>query len=151
MTTKTQTPETIAWTGRPDITHYLMLHFLGIITVISGVALLFIEDVHYGYGLATIGIGLWIVLYAWLARKTRIYTITDKRVTLRDGILSRSTSEVRLKDIQLVNVKQCFSDRLFNVGTIEIASAGHAGIELQLFGVSKPVQVRDIIRTLMDD
>ena len=66
------------------------------------------------------------------------------------GIISRSTREVTLTDIRSINMQQSFTERLFGLGTVQIGSAGTAGIEVEFSGVSNPAIVRDQIRQSKD-
>ena len=112
---------------------YYLSHFL------LGVLLLFF------------GIGFLIIIYALLDRNTKLYTLTNKRVTAKAGIISRQVNEVGIRDIKSINVKQGIFERLFGLGTVEIASAGTAGIEVTFAGVSNPMRVRDLIRREKDE
>ena len=128
---KTLDYETEVWSGSPSWVHYLDCHLLGLI-------------------LLPIVIGVVFILYAELDRRTRIFVVTKKRITTQEGIISRQTNEVRIKDVRSINVKQNCFERMVGIGTIEIGSSGHAGIEARLLGIPSPFEVRDRIRLLMD-
>jgi membrane protein YdbS with pleckstrin-like domain len=121
------------WKGPPSYLYYLA-HF------ILGVLLLFV-----------FGVGLLFIIYALLDRNTKLYTLTNKRVTAKAGIISRQVNEVGIKDIRSINVKQGIFERLFGVGTVEIASAGTAGVEVKFAGISNPMRIRDLIRREKDE
>ena len=97
------------------------------------------------------GIGLLLIVYAILDRNTKIYTITNKRVMSKTGIISRQVHEVGIRDIRAINVKQSILGRLFGLGTVEVGSAGTAGIEVKFAGIASPVSVRDMIRRQKDE
>ena len=65
--------------------------------------------------------------------------------------MSKSTNEVRHKDIRNLQVSQSIFQRLFGVGTLEIASAGHGGVEIKISGIPKPQELADIIRRAQDE
>lgn len=71
--------------------------------------------------------------------------VTTKRTVESHGLFSRATSEVLHDNIRNIAVKQSFVDRVFNVGQIEISSAGHAGVEVAMKDVRNPHGVRDAI------
>lgn len=121
------------WRGHPSFLYYLG-HF------IFGIPLLLL-----------FGIGLIPILYAILDRNTKTFTLTNKRVATRAGIISRHTHEVSIRDVRNLNVKQGIIERLFGLGTIEIGSAGTAGIEIKFAGVKNPTTVRDKIRNQKDE
>ena len=47
-------------------------------------------------------------------------------------------------------MKQSIIDRMFDIGTIEIGSAGTASVEVSFHGIPNPEQLRDTIRQLKD-
>ena len=121
------------WKGKPSYLYYL-LHF------IFGICLL-----------PLFGLGLLFILYAVLDRNTKVFTLTNKRVMSKAGIISRQVHEVGIRDVRNLNVKQGILERLFGLGTVEVGSAGTAGIEVKFAGVSGPIRVRDLIRRQKDE
>ncbi len=95
--------------------------------------------------IAAYGLGLLILLIWWLDALGTTLIVTDERVILRKGILAKRTSEVYHTDIRLLQVSQRVSERMFGVGTIRIASAGHAGIEIEVAGIPNPEKIKEII------
>ena len=121
------------WTGKPSYLYYIWHFIFGILL------------------LPLFGFGLLFILYALLDRNTKVYTLTNKRVMSKAGIISRRVNEVGVKDIRNINVKQGIFERLFGVGTVEIASAGTADIEVRFIGVNDPIRARDLIRREKDE
>jgi membrane protein YdbS with pleckstrin-like domain len=120
------------WRGKPSFLYYLLWFILGVILI-------------------PFGLGWLLIVYALLDRATRVYTLTSRRVTSRVGIISRTVHEVAITDIRNLNVKQGIVERLFGLGTVQIGSAGTAGIEVEFRGVSEPMRVRDLIRREKDE
>ena len=87
------------------------------------------------------------ILLCWYldCRATRL-EITTRRSILKRGILSKNTNEVRHKDVRNLKVHQDFLQRIWGVGGIEIASAGHAGVEIKVSGIPSPHALADKIR-----
>jgi membrane protein YdbS with pleckstrin-like domain/DNA-directed RNA polymerase subunit RPC12/RpoP len=85
------------------------------------------------------------VLSVWLNQLGNLLRITDKRCVLRQGILSRATSEVHHGDVRNIRVRQHFTDRLFNIGTLGISTAAQADVEITIKGVDDPYRIRDLI------
>ncbi len=125
--------ENEVWKGKPSYLYYLGYF-------ICGVPLLLV-----------FGLGLLFIVYALLDRNARIYTLTNKRVISKAGIISRQVHEVVIRDIRVINVKQGILERIFGLGTVEVGSAGTAGIEVKFVGISNPVGVRDMIRRQKDE
>lgn len=69
-------------------------------------------------GLFTLFIGPYIRL------KTSEFAMTDKRVIIKTGFISRKTLEMNLNKIETVNVEQSVWGRLFGFGTITIVGTG---------------------------
>ena len=91
------------------------------------------------------GLGLLILLIWWLRVLGTTLIVTDERVTLRKGILSKHTNEVYHTDIRNIQISQGLFQRMFGVGTIGIASAGHGGVEIEVAGIPMPQTIKDLI------
>jgi uncharacterized membrane protein YdbT with pleckstrin-like domain len=59
-----------------------------------------------------------------LARWSDEFVVTNKRVIVKTGIISRKTLEMNLNKIESVNVDQSIMGRLLNYGTITIIGTG---------------------------
>src|SRR6202049_347666 len=58
------------------------------------------------------------------------YHLTDKRVVMEGGILSRTAESIPLDRIQNTVIHRPLGDRLIGAGDIEIESAGRDGVEV---------------------
>lgn len=86
------------------------------------------------------------IMGAWyLKTLSASLEITTKRTTESHGLFSRATSEVLHDNIRNIAVKQSFIDRVFNVGVLEISSAGQAGVEIAIKDIRDPHGVRETI------
>jgi membrane protein YdbS with pleckstrin-like domain len=93
------------------------------------------------------GIGFLIFLIWILRCKGQTLIVTGEKITLRKGILSKHTNDVYHEDIKNVQVSQSLFQRLFNVGSIAIASAGTGGIEISISGIPSPDKLKQILET----
>jgi uncharacterized membrane protein YdbT with pleckstrin-like domain len=91
------------------------------------------------------GLGLLLLLIWWIRDLGITLTVTDKRTTLRYGILSKSITEIWHRDVRNVLVSQSFFQRIFGVGSIGVSSAGGPGLEIQVAGMANPYSVKQII------
>jgi len=91
------------------------------------------------------GLGLLILLVWWIQCWGTNLTVTDQRVTLRKGILSKYTNDVMISDIRNVQVGQNLFQRLFGVGSLGISSAGQGGMEIEVNGIPNPQKVKTVI------
>ena len=99
---------------------------------------------------AAAGVGLVILGIWWLHTKAAMLTITNKRTIQRKGLFSRKTTEVLHRDVRNIEISQSIAQRMFGVGSIGIASAGQAGIEIQFAGVRDPDGVKALIDCYRD-
>ncbi len=95
--------------------------------------------------IAAFGLGLLILLSWWLQTRGTKLTVTNERITLRRGILSKHTNDVYHANIRNVQISQGLIQRIFDVGTIGIATAGLGGVEIAVQGIPSPHRVKDII------
>lgn len=91
------------------------------------------------------GLGLVILLMWWIRAKGTKITLTNQRVTLRKGILSKNINEVFHSDVRNVRVNQNLFQRMFNVGTISVSTAGQSDVEILVSGIPNPEKVKEII------
>lgn len=71
--------------------------------------------------------------------------ITNKRTIHRQGLLSRQTREVVHDRVQDIQITQSFTQRLYNVGTLGLSSAGESGVEIVVEDLPDPKRLREII------
>ena len=95
--------------------------------------------------LVAYGLGLIIIIWALLDRRSKVFTVTTRRVMAKSGIMSRSTQEVTMKDIRSINFRQDIFDRIYGLGTVQIGSAGTGDIDVQFSGIPNAQRVKDII------
>lgn len=122
-----QNSEFILWSGHVSHKYYIGSHIIGVLLWI-------------------ILIGFLINLSAYLQAKRRRYYVTNLRIIVEEGFLSRSQTEIRARDIKLVQVYQSVMERLFNLGTINLATAGTNGIEVSLVGIEN----LNVVKTQLD-
>lgn len=77
--------------------------------------------------------------------RTDEFVITNKRVIMKTGLVSRKVFEMTLPHIESVNVDQSILGRIFNFGTVVIVGSG--GTREGFDGIANPVGFR---RAFMD-
>ena len=68
------------------------------------------------------------------------FAITDRRVIIKEGIISRRTIEMNLKKIETINVDQSILGRILGYGTITIIGTG--GTKEAFPNISRPLKFR---------
>lgn len=128
--------EQTLWKGHPSGLYYIMYWIFGILLI---------------FPLVTIPFSIIMILYAVLDQRTKVFTLTTRKVMMQSGIISRKTSEVGMRDIRSINMSQGILERLCGLGTVQIGSAGTGGIEVEFMGIKDPAKVRDQVRRAKDD
>lgn len=86
------------------------------------------------------------VLYSWVSRQFTEYTITDKRLNVRWGVLSKHETTTTLDRIQNLTITQTLVDRMLNTGTIDFDTASDASDQrFRFHGVNEPSELRQKI------
>jgi len=75
-------------------------------------------------GTVTFGITWLVALYEFLKLKFMEQGVTNKRVILKKGIISRQTEEMKLTSIETVEINQGVIGRIFGFGTVRITGRG---------------------------
>ena len=93
----------------------------------------------------------WIIVIHWralltlfiapmLARWSDEFAITNHRIIVKTGLISRRTLEMNLNKVETVNVDQSILGRLFGYGTIRIVGTG--GTNEVFENISHPIEFR---------
>ncbi len=96
---------------------------------------------------------IFIIVLVWglVRRISTTYTITNRRLTIRTGLLSREMHETRLERVQNVNSRQRVLERVLGVGSVDFDTAGSAEFDFSFRGVDDPAQiVRTVDKALHD-
>lgn len=89
-----------------------------------------------------------IILLAWLRRKSSEFAVTNKRVVLKVGIVSRKTAEMMLSKVESIGVDQGLLGRIFNFGTIIVRGTG--GTLDPFGGIQHPMEFRRQVQHQID-
>ena len=83
------------------------------------------------------------ILFIWLDKNSKRYVITNKRIIYRRGILSEEVKSASFKHITSVYLRKSLLDKLFNIGTLVIDTAGSGlGVDFVWKGVENPAIVK---------
>jgi uncharacterized membrane protein YdbT with pleckstrin-like domain len=89
---------------------------------------------------ALIGVAL-TLLVGFIRRVTTSYTITNRRLHIRRGIVSRTIQETKLDRVQNVNYRQGFFQRILQIGDVDFDTAGGGDYDFSFTGVAQPEEV----------
>jgi len=144
--------EEVFFHGHPSWRSILGFYLKGLLLavlagVIAGIVTRIANNhVQVGWVVAAVLVVFVITLIVGLVtRISTTYTITNQRLTIRRGLLSRAMHETRLERVQNVNSTQSVFERILRVGTVDFDTAAEAGFDFRFVGVSSP---HNIVRTV---
>jgi uncharacterized membrane protein YdbT with pleckstrin-like domain len=85
------------------------------------------------------------VLIGFVRRVSTTYRITDRRLNIRRGVVSRVVQETRLERVQNVNYSQSFYQRLAQIGDVDFDTAASDDYNFIFAGVADP---DDVVRSV---
>ena len=98
--------------------------------------------------LIVFGLGLIFLGYAYVKYKTTELAITNRRVIVKFGFISRRTVELNINKVETVQVDQSVLGRLFDFGTLVISGAGTA--QEPIAGIAEPMAFRKAFMEAQD-
>jgi uncharacterized membrane protein YdbT with pleckstrin-like domain len=133
--------------GHPSWRAILAFYLKGlVVAVVAGLVVALATriggDVNTGlvFLVVLVLIGL-TVLIGFIKRVTTTYAITDRRLHIKRGIISREIQQTRLERVQNVNYNQSFFQRLVQVGDVDFDTAGSGDYDFSFDGVANPEEV----------
>jgi len=90
--------------------------------------------------IALVGVGF-TILAGFVMRVATSYTVTDRRLHIKRGIVSRTIQETRLERVQNVNYTQSVVQRMLQVGDVDFDTAAGDDYNFVFNGVAEPADV----------
>jgi uncharacterized membrane protein YdbT with pleckstrin-like domain len=97
-------------------------------------------------GLLTFGLTWLIALYEYLKLRFLEQGVTNKRVIVKRGIVSRNTEEMKLNSIETVEINQGVMGRLFGFGDIKVTGKGISDVVFNR--INDPMAVKRAIESV---
>jgi uncharacterized membrane protein YdbT with pleckstrin-like domain len=96
---------------------------------------------------------VFVVVLVWglIRRIATTYTITNRRLTIRSGLLSRELHECRLERVQNVNTRQRLLERMLGIGTVDFDTAAGAAYDFSFRGVEDPGGIVRTVNAALED
>jgi uncharacterized membrane protein YdbT with pleckstrin-like domain len=134
--------EQVIFRGHPSWRAILGFYLKGIlIAALAGlIAKLFGAGAGTVFLIVLAVIGL-TVLAGFVKRVATTYTITDRRLNIKRGILSREIQETRLERVQNVNYRQSIYQRIMQIGDVDFDTAATDDYNFIFTGVADPGEV----------
>lgn len=90
-------------------------------------------------------IAVLILIVAAINVLTSEYFISNKRIYIKRGLISRIMNDIKIEWVTNIFVRQGIFGRILNYGDIGISSPGEVGGAVGFAGVSDPMKVKAII------
>jgi uncharacterized membrane protein YdbT with pleckstrin-like domain len=84
---------------------------------------------------AVVVVGIFVGL---VKRIATTYSITNQRLHIKRGIVSRKIQQTRIERVQNVNISQSVMQRILQVGKVDFDTAGTDDADFSFDGVSQP-------------
>lgn len=97
-------------------------------------------------GFVTLGLTWLLAIYEFLRLKFLEQGVTNKRVILKTGIISRKSQEMKLKAIETVEINQGILGRIFGFGSIKVTGRGISDFVFK--GIDDPMSVKRQIESV---
>jgi len=135
-------PETVIYSGHPSWRSMLDFHLVGLVIAAAGGAIARLATSNWGYAVAVFAAILALsLLMGFIRRLATHYTITDRRLHIRTGIVSRTEQHTTIDRIQDVETHQTLLERLLRIGTVNFNTAATEQSEFKFEGVASPRMV----------
>lgn len=136
-----QSGERVIYEGHPSWRAILGFYLMGIvIAAIAGIACALADKTSTGVLVAVVIVAI-TVLAGFVKRVATTYTISDRRLNIKRGIVARNVQEGRLQRVQNVNFNQGVYQRLMQIGDVEFETAGAEESNFVFAGVAQPEEV----------
>lgn len=113
--------------------------FLAFVSRLAGV------EISAWYGVF-IGLSLLLIpAFYHLKQKTVRYTLTDAKIEIESGLISKTTKNIPLRSIQDVTVAANVSQRMLGFGSLIVDNAGDASSKIVLKNIDAPKKYADVL------
>jgi uncharacterized membrane protein YdbT with pleckstrin-like domain len=133
--------EQVIFEGHPSWRAILGFYLKGaLVAVVLG----FIANLIWGEGTAFLVILVVLaltVLIGFVKRVATTYTITNRRLNIKRGIIAKEVQETRLERVQNVNYRQSVYQRLMQIGDVDFDTAATDDYNFVFAGVADPGEV----------
>ena len=137
-----QPGEKVIYQGHPSWRAILGFYLKGAAVGAAAAVLAGLIRSSTGLAILTFVVIVGITILAGLVKRiATVYTITDRRLNIKIGIVSRKVQETRLQRVQNVNYNQGVYERIMQIGDVEFTTAGTEESNFVFAGVAQPEQV----------
>jgi uncharacterized membrane protein YdbT with pleckstrin-like domain len=133
--------ERIVFEGHPSWRSALGFHVGGFVAALAaGVLAGVLAGTTVGVVVVVAALAL-VLGIAFLQRAATHYVVTDQRLRIRRGLLSKHVQQTQIERVQNVNTAQSLLERVLRVGTVDFDTAGTEDSDFTFRGISDPAAV----------
>ncbi|MEA3028703.1 MAG: hypothetical protein QOG13_28 [Sphingomonadales bacterium] len=140
-------------TFRPSTLGWLRGTLAGWGTLILAIAGIVVTLMGYGtYWLGVTAVAIAVIIWKWLENMASKYEVTEERLIVRRGIISKSIDEIELYRIKDVRIDFSIINQLAGIGRITISSSDETTRDgdLVLSNIERAQERRETLRRLVD-
>ena len=148
MALKLSPGEQVIFQGHPSWRAILGFYLKGtlvtviVAAIVAAVTALFGDEVDKALVTIIVIAGVAItILVGFIKRVSTTYTITNRRLNIKRGIISREVQETRLERVQNVNYDQSVFQRAMQIGDVDFDTAAGDDYNFIFAGVAQPEEV----------
>jgi uncharacterized membrane protein YdbT with pleckstrin-like domain len=136
-----QPGERVIYEGHPSWRAIIGFYLKGIAAaLVLGVIFKLADGTGTAIVAAAVVVGV-TVLAGFVKRVATTYTISDRRLNIKRGIVARKVQETRLERVQNVNFQQSVYQRLMQIGDVDFDTAAGDDYNFVFAGVAEPEDV----------
>ena len=133
--------ERVIFEGHPSWRAILGFYLKGaLVAVVLGFIANVIDGGATTFIVVLVVLALTLVI-GFVKRVATTYTITDRRLNIKRGIISKEVQETRLERVQNVNYRQSVYQRLMQIGDVDFDTAATDDYNFVFAGVADPGDV----------
>jgi uncharacterized membrane protein YdbT with pleckstrin-like domain len=137
-----QSGEKVIYQGHPSWRAIVGFYLKGTLVAAGAAVLAGLIESSTGLALVTFAVIVGVtILVGFVKRVATVYTITDRRLNIKRGIVARKVQETRLQRVQNVNFNQGVYERIMQIGDVDFDTAGTDDSNFVFAGVAQPEQV----------
>jgi uncharacterized membrane protein YdbT with pleckstrin-like domain len=134
--------ESVIYSGHPSWKSMLDLHIAGLVAAAAAGAIARLATSNWGYAIAAFAAVLALtLLVSWVRRISTHYEVTDRRLYIKRGILSRIEQQTTIDRVQNVETRQSLWERVLRIGTVDFDTAATDDSQFAFVGIATPKQV----------
>jgi uncharacterized membrane protein YdbT with pleckstrin-like domain len=137
-----QPGESLIYQGHPSWRAIVGFYLKGALVAAGAGVLAALLNEGVGLGVLTFAVIVGVTILAgFVKRVATVYTISDRRLNIKRGIVARKVQETRLQRVQNVNFNQGVYERIMQIGDVEFTTAGTEESNFVFAGVAQPEEV----------